>query len=334
MENVMQSNLMEPQAPLVSVIVTAFQHERFITQCIESIVAQQCTFPFEIILGEDDSTDGTRAVCLNLARQYPGHVRLFLRDKANRMKINGKSSGRYNATQCMMAARGTYLAFCDGDDYWTDVNKLQNQIDLILKHDAAYSFHDVRIFDDEKQLFKPKLFLEENKMDHVKTTPVTMMEVYTRWPIQTSSFICIKPPVLPDFIFKIMHGDMGLFALGLQAGKGVFYNQVASVYRRHNSSFMKTTSFTVTERLHAMLLIDGYFGNPNAELMADYFKGAMANHVFMKKADFNRSYYRVPFRHIFRLFWLNVRFRVAKVLGGLFGNRVAGFQKIRKAFTW
>jgi glycosyltransferase involved in cell wall biosynthesis len=65
--------------PLVSVCIPAFQHEKYIAQCIESVLSQEADFPFEILIGEDDSTDGTRGICKKYAEEHPDRIRLFLR---------------------------------------------------------------------------------------------------------------------------------------------------------------------------------------------------------------------------------------------------------------
>lgn len=310
-----------PTAPLVSVVVTAYQHEKYIVQCIESIAAQQCNFVFEIVIGEDDSTDNTRGLCKQLAEKYPHLIRLFLHDKSKRIFINGKQTGRYNLMACMTATNGKYIAHCDGDDYWTDANKLQNQIDLMQAQNASYSFHDVRIFFEDTQQFNSKLFLADKNMERVKTIAPVLTDIYTQWPIHTSSFILKKPEYFPDFMFKIMHGDMGFFAIAIQGGKGVFYDTVASVYRVHKTSFMRTTNFSLSDRMQAMLLIDSHYGNPNAPFIATYFSEATRQLFFIKKNDFNRSYYYVSFKHIFRLFALNLRFRFTRKAATFFRKK-------------
>lgn len=127
--------------PLVSVCITTYNHEAFIADCLDGILLQETDFPFEIILGEDGSTDQTLAICQAYAKKYPGLIRLFQRPPNKKIIINGRPTGRYNYLSNLADARGTYLAFCDGDDYWTDPKKLQKQIDFLRTHPDCSACH-------------------------------------------------------------------------------------------------------------------------------------------------------------------------------------------------
>lgn len=109
--------------PLVSVCITTYNHENYIAQAIESILAQDTNFDVEIIIGEDCSQDNTAMICLEYASKYPGRISLILSDK--------KVGMRENYRRTIRAARGKYIAFCDGDDFWVTDEKLQWQIDLL-----------------------------------------------------------------------------------------------------------------------------------------------------------------------------------------------------------
>jgi glycosyltransferase involved in cell wall biosynthesis len=120
--------------PVVSVCITAYNHEPFIAECLETILMQETDFPFEIIVGEDDSTDGTREICKAYAEKHPDKIRLFLRDEKDKIYINGRKTGRFNYMENLKAARGVYIAMCDGDDYWLVKDKLQRQRDFMQAH--------------------------------------------------------------------------------------------------------------------------------------------------------------------------------------------------------
>jgi glycosyltransferase involved in cell wall biosynthesis len=82
--------------PLVSVVVPTYQHAAYIAECLEGILMQRTDFPVEILLGEDDSSDGTRAICQHYATMHPGRIRLFLRSRKDVIHINGTATGRAN----------------------------------------------------------------------------------------------------------------------------------------------------------------------------------------------------------------------------------------------
>ena len=103
--------------------MTTYNHAPYLRQAIESVLSQQTSFGVELVLGEDCSTDGTAELCREYAAKYPGRVRLV---------TGGRNVGwRANYRRTFDACRGKYVAYCDGDDWWTDPCKLQMQADLM-----------------------------------------------------------------------------------------------------------------------------------------------------------------------------------------------------------
>lgn len=124
-----------PPPPLVSICVITYNHKDYIKDCLNGILMQQCNFDYEILLGDDDSNDGTREICIEYAKKFPEKFRLFLHHRENNIKINGKPTGRFNIMYNFYKARGKYIALCEGDDYWTDPLKLQKQVDFLEAND-------------------------------------------------------------------------------------------------------------------------------------------------------------------------------------------------------
>ena len=109
--------------PLVSVIVTTYNHEPYLADALEAILSQECDFGVEIIVGEDCSRDNTLGVCKSFAHQYPDRITLI---------TSAENVGwRANYRRCVESARGKYIAFCDGDDYWSDKSRLAEQVALM-----------------------------------------------------------------------------------------------------------------------------------------------------------------------------------------------------------
>jgi glycosyltransferase involved in cell wall biosynthesis len=121
----------DAQVPVVSVVVTTYQHAPFIEKCVQGILMQRTDFPFEILIGEDESTDGTREICERLAAEHPDRIRLFLRSRKDVIYVMGKPTGRSNFVGLMRSATGKYIALCEGDDHWIDPLKLQRQVDAM-----------------------------------------------------------------------------------------------------------------------------------------------------------------------------------------------------------
>jgi glycosyltransferase involved in cell wall biosynthesis len=118
-----------PSTPVVSVIVFTYNHEAYIEETIEGILAQQCEFPIELIIGEDKSKDRTLEICLDYQKKYPNIIRVVTWHEnvgvnANVLRVWGR-------------ARGKYVATCDGDDYWIDPKKLAKQVALMEQWPGA-----------------------------------------------------------------------------------------------------------------------------------------------------------------------------------------------------
>ncbi len=116
--------------PVVSVHMITYNHEPYIRQAIEGVMMQKTDFEFELVIGEDCSQDRTREICFEYQKKYPEKIRVLWWHQ-NVSKFGG--NGRRNRAHC----RGEFLAFCEGDDYWTDPLKLQKQVDVLRKHAEA-----------------------------------------------------------------------------------------------------------------------------------------------------------------------------------------------------
>ena len=178
--------------PLVSVSVVTYNHEKYISECLDGILMQKTDFPFEILLGEDESTDGTRDICIEYAKQYPDKIKLYLHSRDNNIKINGIPTGRFNFLYNLTHAKGKYIALCEGDDYWTDPLKLQKQVDFLEGNpDFAICFHNALVLWDDKSQ-PPKYFCAKNQ----KQTS-TIEDVIEKWFIHTASMVFRKEYITP-----------------------------------------------------------------------------------------------------------------------------------------
>ena len=124
-----------------SVAMITYNQERFIGQAIESVLAQKVNFDFEIVIGEDCSTDGTRAIVMDYQRRYPDRIVSILRPR--------NVGPMRNIESTLAACRGEYLSILEGDDYWTSVDKIQKQIDFLDSHpDCAICCHRVKFLNE------------------------------------------------------------------------------------------------------------------------------------------------------------------------------------------
>ena len=119
--------------PLVSVKMITYNHAPYIAQAIEGVLQQETSFPFELVIGEDCSTDGTREIVFDYQKKYPDIIRVITSDQNVGMRKNSLRTTR--------TCRGKYIAFCEGDDYWHHPQKLQKQVDYLEAHPECGLVH-------------------------------------------------------------------------------------------------------------------------------------------------------------------------------------------------
>ncbi|MDA8097998.1 MAG: glycosyltransferase [Nitrospiraceae bacterium] len=132
--------------PLVSIKMITYNHGPYIAQAIEGVLQQRTTFPIELVIGEDCSTDGTREIVRAYEKQHPGIIRVITSDRNVGVQKNGYRT--------VKACTGKYLAFCEGDDYWHHPDKLQKQVDYLESHPECglvYSSYDVHHVGSQKR---------------------------------------------------------------------------------------------------------------------------------------------------------------------------------------
>ena len=126
---------------IVSVIVLAYNQENFIGCALDSILMQNTDFPYEILVGDDCSTDDTPNILREYASRHPDRIRLFLREE--------NLGAARNSYELLLQSKGRYLAFCEGDDYWTCPEKLQKQVRFLQEHpDFIGCSHRCEIVDE------------------------------------------------------------------------------------------------------------------------------------------------------------------------------------------
>lgn len=119
-----------PENPTASILMLTYNHGPYIRRAIESILNQKVSFPFELLIGEDCSTDNTREIAFEYQRKFPELVRVITSDK--------NVGARANSRRIEQACRGRYVAYCEGDDYWHAQEKLEKQV-LFLESNPDYA---------------------------------------------------------------------------------------------------------------------------------------------------------------------------------------------------
>lgn len=204
--------------PLVSISVTTYQHAPYLAQCLHSILMQDCPFAFEVLLGEDGSTDGTREIAQRYARSHPDKIRLFLHERHQMIRIDGRPTGRHNFLNNLRHARGRYLCHIDGDDRWTDPQRLRMMVEKMeAEPDLGLAFHNAwNVWPDGKR---------EPYMD-----PAEAKQRFTRRELTVKNFIPTSGVIwrwnaLEDFPEAFHTAPFGDWALNIHfaGGGGIGY---------------------------------------------------------------------------------------------------------------
>jgi glycosyltransferase involved in cell wall biosynthesis len=215
---------------LISVCIPAYNHVSYIRQCLEGVLMQKTNFQFEILLGEDGSSDGTKEVCIDYKKKYPDKIKLFLNNRKNIIIIDGRPTGRWNFINLLKNAEGKYIALLDGDDYWTDPFKLQKQVDFLEQNkDFALCFHAVKIIDETNTSnIETPLYLNRPEI----TTIEDLCQgnyIYTASSVFKNGLI----KEFPTWYYKCSIGDWPLYLMIAEHGKIKFINEEMAVYRKH-----------------------------------------------------------------------------------------------------
>lgn len=244
----------------VSVLIITYNHEEYIVAAINSALAQATSFDYEIIVGEDASSDRTREVVLDLQKEYPDKIRVLLSNAADsdRERTLGLG-GKANFTNSLQACKGQYIAFLDGDDFWTDIHKLQKQVDFLDSHpEFAISCHNVT------------MFYEDGSRGPENLLPPDQREVSTIEDLLFANFISTSSTVfrrglfgeLPDWFYSLKLGDWPLHILNAQHGKIGYLSEVMAAYRVHQAGVWFSWSKTgqLLEQIKMLDHVDAYLG--------------------------------------------------------------------------
>lgn len=205
----------------VSVICLAYNHEKYIGECLDSIVNQMTTFKFEVVINDDASTDNTANIIRAYEERYPEKI------KALYQKDNQYSKGVAIIEEKMLEhANGKYVAFCECDDKWTDLHKLQRQYEYMEHHpECSMCVHNTVIHNlNETQ--KDVNFNSWNK-EHV----LTQKEVFMDWKVHTSAYFVRKEDAYRPLEFrKYWFGDYVRLTLAYTEGNVVSLPYIMSQY--------------------------------------------------------------------------------------------------------
>ncbi|EHK9125924.1 TPA: glycosyltransferase [Vibrio alginolyticus] len=219
---------------VISILCISYNHERFISDTLNSILSQETKYRFEVIIHDDLSQDNTRSILKEYEKNYPEIINLILPDE------NQYSKGVKPFDICKKKAKGRYIAICEGDDFWCDVEKLEKQVTfleenseyIISCHDAIVVNGDNKVINHSKLPDRHKRDLSESELSRCKGYLLTLSWVYRNVDI-------------PQYneISKVVNGDTFFCSVLGTYGKAKFQKEVLpAAYREHSAGVWSKTS--------------------------------------------------------------------------------------------
>lgn len=212
--------------PQVSIVCITYNQEKFIKEALDSFLMQKTNFPFDVIVSDDCSLDGTIDIIKEYAQKYPQIIKPVFREK--------NIGTMRNFISALSLAKSKYVIVNEGDDYFCDENKLQKQFDFLEAH-PQYSacFHPVKVIYENSskcEIYPKKEMMKGKKeisfSDLLRCNYVQTNSIMYRWRFISENISCF----IPD---DILPGDWYLHLLHAQCGNFAFLNDVMAVYRRH-----------------------------------------------------------------------------------------------------
>ena len=222
-------------SPMVSVALVAFNHKQYINQSLESILAQETNFTYEIVISDDCSTDGTTDILRDYQVRYPGKIRLILAKRNLWQVLPGMATSPTCNIAILGACQGKYIALCEGDDYWTDPLKLQKQVDF-LEANPDYSLvaHPTQVLEANTGEFLEGGIIGYISNNETQSRDWSVLE----WPtfrLPTASLV-LRATVIRKYqeISPIHSSDMLIVYTAASVGKIRCFSEAMSVYRIHD----------------------------------------------------------------------------------------------------
>lgn len=260
---------------MVTICCICYNHEKTLRRALDSFVAQQTDFPYEILIHDDASTDGSQKIIREYQQRYPDLIRVQLETE------NQYSKSRFFVGKLLASTRAKYVACCETDDYWTDPFKLQMQVDALEAHpECVFSVHNTQEVDSVGRPLGskfPPIKLSEGRMSSEEYIRHELFE--GKWMFQLSSFLFrhdvlvkyaeIEAVGFPSKYYKT--GDQPLFLFFATEGDAWYIDRDMSCYRVNSGGFMTRLK---TDKAFCQKVQLGYVSGLRA--FEDYSKGRFA----------------------------------------------------------
>jgi glycosyltransferase involved in cell wall biosynthesis len=238
----------------VAVYMPTYNHEPYIAKAIEGVLMQQTDFPVKVIISEDLSTDRTREICRTYREKYPEKIELIL------ARANTRSHIRMALYERCFNCGADYIAMCEGDDYWTDAQKLQKQVDFLEGHrDFTMCQHRTRYLHENEHRLGSVMACAQEVMtfSDILSRNIFQTAVDRSVTTHTSSFMfraeLFKRYGLPPRFTEVVGADHYLQLWAAFQGKIRVLNDVMSVYRVHDTGASQGSRESPAVKLRAQI---------------------------------------------------------------------------------
>lgn len=235
----------------VSVCCLVYNHEKYLRQCLDSILMQETNFKYEILIHDDASTDGSADIIREYERKFPDIIKpIYQTENQYSKKIQISWTYQYPRV------KGKYLAWCEGDDFWCDSQKLQMQYDILEQNSkCVFCAHTVQeVFEDGiySQEMYPNFNLEEGILEADRWMECLLSQ--NKYIFQTSSYFLRKEVIMskirniPQFVLASPVGDYPLMMLAAIEGDAYYIKKPMSCYRKGSNGSWSSTVFQNNKR--------------------------------------------------------------------------------------
>jgi len=284
--------------PVLSVCCITYNHENYIAEALDSFLMQETNFPFEVIVRDDCSIDQTAMIIRDYANQYPDIIKPIYEAE------NQYSKGVSPTSVVFKKTKGDYIAICEGDDYWTDKNKLQKQVDFLRNNpDFVITYTD-------SQPFNEKGFIKEGYGGATKDlSSVELMKATSLYTLTT----CFRNVVreLPEEFKFLSVRDIVIWSLLGKYGKGKYLSDIKpAAYRVHDGGVFSKKSAREKEEMKLLTYVAlfAYYKKENNVGVVEYFKLKILNSIVTSMGKSG----------LYKVFLLKIRDRIIRELNKIY----------------
>ena len=291
----------------VAVYMITYNHEAYIEQAVVSILSQDTKFNYKLFIGEDCSTDRTATICKKLKEKYTDKIELIIHSENV-----GPNRNALSIYKACFESGASYIAMCEGDDYWTDPNKLQKQVDFLeANEEYVLCFHKVKILKPDGALVDDYITkVPENYEtyetlarlgNYIHTPTVVFRNILTEFPFEYN-----LSPIGDYFLYmmlseqgklKYIEEEMAVYRYGV----GIFSNKGKIQMAKANFKlFTLLLSYSGSPKINQILLDRQLTAFDHLEHMvrSEYAEAFVSHHVFFKALKSIRTPHK---------FWKKVR---------------------------